>query len=59
MNCSYKCRYWGVAVEDQWGERDDKGLIMMDGGNVGGGGNGLRELIVYVCWGGYLEEGGD
>ena len=41
------------------GERDDRGLIMMEGGNGGGGGDGMRELAVYVCWGGYLEEGGD
>jgi len=41
------------------GEPDGRGLIMMEGGYAGGGGNGLRELSVYVCWGGYLEEGGD
>ena len=40
-------------------ERDDRGLIMLDGENGGGSGNRMKELAVYVCWGGYLEEGGD
>ena len=41
------------------GERDDARPLMMGGGDGCGGGDGVRELVVYICWGGYTEEGGD
>ena len=40
------------------GQQDDGRLMMMGGGDGCGGGDGVRELVVYVCWGGYLKEGG-
>jgi len=39
--------------------RVDTGLMMIGGEDGRGGDDGLREVVVYICWGGYLEEGGD
>jgi len=41
------------------GKQDDRGLMTIGGGDARGGGDGLRELAVYICWGRYLEKGGD
>ena len=36
---------------------DDRCMMMIGGGNAGGGGDGVREIVVCICWGWYLEEG--
>ena len=39
------------------GERDDIRLMMIGGRDAHRGGDGVNELVVYICSGGYLEEG--
>jgi len=41
------------------GKIDDRCLIMNGGGDACRRGDEVRELAVYVRWGGYLEEGKD
>jgi len=38
---------------------DDRWLMRSGGGDACPRGDEVRELAVYVCWGGYLEEGKD
>jgi len=50
MNYSkYAGTYVNVCRRRMEGQ-DDGGTTMIEGGYAGGGGNGVRELVLYICW---------